>query len=561
MNSPTTPAVRPARNRIRFAAIAVAAFSVVGVLAPAADAQLRVDNSRITDANPRVGDGGFNGRLTNPFDNRLANDLVVGNVTGGRLFQGFVAFSDERGFRASTTALVSDFTRDSTGVTTGGIVTNNSNDVRRFFGEVEAVNAPPEFVRQPGVAGFVPQTIGAVRERGDRRLGVIDTLDRRLTIDELPEVMGVDPAVLRQFAEEDALDSRFGEDGLEGGLTPDGSAPLGTAQENELLSDFTFLRDRSFGGLDEATIQGIADELNPRGAGEGEDAEGDAQDTPFGQGDNGPLDSNAPLESNQPLDGGAFESNQPLGSNRALGNNVSPFASDSQFAQMSARLEAFNAERRATNAAPADGTDEAEDETPAAPVMPGGNLEPVNPENAPVVPDNLLNRPVRVRDLGAGVQGTPIAPLFATAETAMKDGRFADAAENYRAIERVDPQNALATFGRATAEMAGGYYGRSANTYRAVFLREPALLMAQYDMPALVGEQRLDAVMDDLRSIINEDERAAAPALLMAIIHHNQGESRLAAGFLDLTQRRGGDEVLVDTLRQAWNLPTMDFEK
>ncbi|MEM6314268.1 MAG: hypothetical protein AAF743_09290 [Planctomycetota bacterium] len=541
-------------NSRRIAAIAVAAVAVVGTLTPSTDAQLRVDNSRASDANPRVGDGGFNGRIGNPFDNRLGNDLIIGNVTGGREFRGFIGYGDARGFRDGTSSLVANFTRSSSGATTGGVLTANSTRVGRFYGENLAVAAPPQFVRQPGVAGYVPQSIGVVRPTSDRRVGIVDTLDTRPNIDELPNATGVDPALYRAFAESDALESRPGENGLEGGLVPDGSAPLGLTQPNELLSDFTFLRDRSLQGLDDDTLRGIAEDLYPTGNRQSQDPTDPADDTrPLGQPNNDPIQGNEPLDSNAPLDGGSFESNQPLGSNQPL-DGRGGLAGDTQFAEMNARLDAFNAQRLGTSG-------DVEEDEPTAPVVPGGDVEPAQPGEGPDVPDNLLNEPLRVRDLGAGVQGKPIAQLFETADAAMQEQRFADAIEAYRAVERVDPTNAMATFGRATAEMAGGYYGRAANTYRAVFLRQPALLMAQYDMPAIVGADRLDAVMTDLKKIINEDERAAAPALLMAIIHHNRGEARLAAGFLDMTQRRGGDDVLVDTLRQAWSLPATDVEK
>ena len=136
---------------------AVAAVASAGLLAPPAVAQQRVDTGRVSDANPRAGSGGYNGggRAYNP--GAFGNDVVTGNVTGGREFRGNVPYGDVRSFRGGVGGVGTDnFVRDSAGVTTGGVVTNNASQVRPYYGEQTTVVPPPNFARIPFSGGYVP---------------------------------------------------------------------------------------------------------------------------------------------------------------------------------------------------------------------------------------------------------------------------------------------------------------------------------------------------------------------------------------------------------------------
>src|SRR5687767_15038803 len=69
-------------------------------------AQQRVgDDGRALDANPRVGSGGYN---SGPIRDTLRvnpNNIVTGNVTGGREFRGHVPYTDPREFRGTVGGL------------------------------------------------------------------------------------------------------------------------------------------------------------------------------------------------------------------------------------------------------------------------------------------------------------------------------------------------------------------------------------------------------------------------------------------------------------------------
>ena len=106
------------KNKIahRLMVIVAAAAPVIGGLT--AQAQQRVENGRANDANNRIGSGGYNDPRPNMRRTVTGNQIVTGNVTGGKEFRGPVGYVDEHEFRGPTASGdVSDpFIRGSAGV-------------------------------------------------------------------------------------------------------------------------------------------------------------------------------------------------------------------------------------------------------------------------------------------------------------------------------------------------------------------------------------------------------------------------------------------------------------
>src|SRR5438876_4464628 len=96
---------------------AVAAALAATVTMPAM-AQQRVDNANARDANNRIGSSGYNegGANRGAYVGVTGNDIVTGNVTGGKAFRGNVPYTDPRAFRESTgLSGIDPFLRDSSG--------------------------------------------------------------------------------------------------------------------------------------------------------------------------------------------------------------------------------------------------------------------------------------------------------------------------------------------------------------------------------------------------------------------------------------------------------------
>ncbi|MBC8105356.1 MAG: hypothetical protein H7Z14_02105, partial [Anaerolineae bacterium] len=112
------------RKRLMLAtAVAAAAVALFANVA-STHAQYRVDNGNARDANNRIGSGGYNqpgsgAGSTSPYAVN-GNNIVTGNVTGGREFRGFVPYTDPGAFRGATAGgNVDRFVRSSAGVPVG----------------------------------------------------------------------------------------------------------------------------------------------------------------------------------------------------------------------------------------------------------------------------------------------------------------------------------------------------------------------------------------------------------------------------------------------------------
>src|SRR2546423_3173279 len=93
-------------RNIRSMLLSAAVAAALGFTA-AANAQYRVNNANVLDSNNRVGGGGNN---PNDSDKRVGgqpvsgNDIVYGNVSGGKQFRRQAAYTDPPPFRRQTSA-------------------------------------------------------------------------------------------------------------------------------------------------------------------------------------------------------------------------------------------------------------------------------------------------------------------------------------------------------------------------------------------------------------------------------------------------------------------------
>jgi tetratricopeptide (TPR) repeat protein len=190
--------------------------------------------------------------------------------------------------------------------------------------------------------------------------------------------------------------------------------------------------------------------------------------------------------------------------------------------------------------------------TGAAPTpQPGGEIPiPGNIDAAPTLP-----RPVQIRSLADGVQAKGLNDLLKQAEDQLKSGRYNSALEQYDLAEQVAPNNPLILMGRANVELARTYYTRAETHLRQAFMSDQALLMGQYDLRSMIGNERLEILVKDLKEITNREQKEARPAFLLAYIAYNTGNERMAAAYLDLAEKRAGNDALYPLIRKHWSLP------
>lgn len=166
-------------------------------------------------------------------------------------------------------------------------------------------------------------------------------------------------------------------------------------------------------------------------------------------------------------------------------------------------------------------------------------------------------KPLVVKSLSAGMPQSAATNVMKEAEDLMKAGRYTSALDKFDQVDQVTPNDPLVSLGRATAELGASYYQRADAHLREAFTRNPALLLGQYDLREMLGNDRLDYLVRDLKDIAKNDPKQARPVFLLSYIYYNTGDERRASGYLDLAEKRaGGNDPFFKLLRQHWSLPS-----
>jgi hypothetical protein len=195
------------------------------------------------------------------------------------------------------------------------------------------------------------------------------------------------------------------------------------------------------------------------------------------------------------------------------------------------------------------------------PTKPGTVATPPLPTGLPDIPASTplpsdLPRPVQIRSLAEGVEAKGLADVLKQAEEYMKAGKYGSALDQFEMAEQVAPNNPLIPLGRATVELGQSYYNRAESRLRQAFTQNQELLHGQYDLRALLGNERLEFLVRDLKEIANQEQKQARPCFLLAFIAYNTGNERQAAAYLDLAEKRaGGNDPLYPLIRKHWSLP------
>lgn len=612
----------------------VLASAVAATLVSVAAAQNRINaDGRLTERNNRIGSGGSNeaaGSIYNPQGSQIittpqgvyGNQLITGNVTGGRAFQGTVNYTNPTAFRGTTAGELSDnFIRNSSGAPIGGVYQNNAQRVQAFYGPSQAAPPPPGYrIENPSI-GVTSSTISPMtRQAGDMRMGAVTLTPSTLlpTPGQLLMPGPVDPTSrANTFISASPL---YGVKQLKPGQN---------AADQNLLDNSMGLESGRLNGvrMDPALLQKMRDELRDSSQdnrlnstpldGQGNEPAGGLRSqgsSPLSSGFETPR--NGPLSSSGALDSGAFASDRPLGGT-GLSTGASlqskrltaPRIQSTQYAELETRLQQnrlvretnetmqrnnqqLAAKRAAEKEGVADATNPAarragagaradrpgsmvlqnalptlpdapkptlENNPPVAP-LPGGNLSQVpKPEiTAPDIAPAPLNRPapLKITSLADGVQAKALGDMLREAETQVKGGKYASALEQYDMAEQVAPNNPLILMGRANVELARTYYTRAEMSLRQAFTQDQALLMAQFDLRALLGEERLETIVRDLQQIANREQKESIHVFLLAYIAYNTNNERRAAAYLDLAEKRSGNrDQLYSLIRKHWALP------
>ncbi|QOV88496.1 tetratricopeptide repeat protein [Humisphaera borealis] len=562
------------RIPMRWVLAAAIAGPVMGLMGLPAPAQYRVNqDGSARDANNRVGSSGRNDGGPIAGSGVTPDMIIYGNVTNSKYFRGPTAAPDARAFRGNTGSGVSDsFIRDSSGGYDKTSVTQRFTPTA-YYGDARAVAAPAGFVptksttvyntNQPALAYSSAANLGSL-STGE---GLVPKLGSAITALPTPNTGAQAPnsaivmsplGGIRQLG--------FGEEPLNNDIYTirNGSiVPSGASTDR-------FRTDRQM-------LEKMQDELTAPGQGVEKKTPSGLEGTqPLGQPLEGPASSQlkSPALKGSTLDSNTLQSgvNSEMGLRRQL---ATPAQQSQQMNELERRLRERQGDRPMTgqeiqrdlnNAAAAAKKPAAKPGTPGAPTpgAPGtptpGSPTPGTPAPAvtPAIPMPATPKadPLMIKSLAAGVSAKSLADVLTKAEVLMKDGKFAEALDQYDLAERAAPNNALITLGRANAELGASSY-RSAETHlRQALGGEPALLLGKYDLQGMIGTDRLAILTKDLRDLAANEPRESMASFLLAYIAYNTGSDAEAAGHLnEVTKRSGAADPVVAKMRELWSLP------
>jgi tetratricopeptide (TPR) repeat protein len=162
--------------------------------------------------------------------------------------------------------------------------------------------------------------------------------------------------------------------------------------------------------------------------------------------------------------------------------------------------------------------------------------------------------PVPIDSYATGIKAKGLADLIADGEAFVQRQQYdrAIAADN-DAIQ-VAPNNPLILMARANAELGGGYYAQAYTDLHTAIAQDPAVLIGQYDLQKHLGAQRLKALTDDLKQIVQDSPNDATHSFLYTYVLYNSHHIGMAAEWLNATDKRsGGQDPATVQMKKYWN--------
>jgi tetratricopeptide (TPR) repeat protein len=168
---------------------------------------------------------------------------------------------------------------------------------------------------------------------------------------------------------------------------------------------------------------------------------------------------------------------------------------------------------------------------------------------------------LEVGSIGQSIRASGLSQLVQQGEDLARHQHFKDAIGKLMEARQVAPNNMLIDVDLANAELGAGFYTESEQFLREAFTADPALLMGRYDLKTEIGDDRLQALIADLKQLATGGD-SATPVFLLAYLSYNTGDTDKAVEYLHLAQTRaGGQDDVIRSLGEHWSLPTTQPSK
>jgi len=560
-----------------FVGAALAALAAAPVIAQVRSSQ----DGRAMDANTRVGSGGYNsGAGTGQIPTATPNQIIYGDVTGGKQFRGPIIERDPGAFTGPTGAgLIDRFNAGSSGTPLPYQPSFTLSTPQPFFGDSRSVAPPPGSVRIGFTGSYLGTSLMPTAEQTGWSSEYFNNIGAWQTTQSLSvaTVVGTRDTVLSSRPGETLiLQGPRGSENQSGALSGSplyGVQPIvpGEATQGDIgpatpgaASPFSQLGADRF-QFDAAELRRLRSELQPNNEQPNEKQQPGAK-----QNENGGPKTGQPLEApeNQPLGSQttpAFQSNAIEASGVNTGQGIQrrltvnlPRQQSEQYNELRRRLARYENPQVAAIQANIDFQRDLRQLRTAAAQGQGPTSRPAPRAIAsapPQSPGAAAPEPLRINSLAAGVRAKGLHDLLTAAEDLMRQGKFESAIEKYNMAEQVAPDEHLIPLGRANAELGAGYYRLAASDLHRVFLSDPALVLGQYDLTQWMPPQRLQYISKELQTLAAGEPQQETPVFLLAYVSYNAGHASEAARYLDQAQQRAGSsDPLLSMLRSHWKL-------
>lgn len=545
------------------------------------------------DANNRIGSNGRNtggSTSVNAGTTVTGNQIVFGNVTNGKAFRGPVGTTDARAFRGNTGSITSDrFIRDSTGGYDNRSYTQDFQS-RPYYGESRGVAPPAGYVPPVSITGNAyTQSPQFAQPLNAASLATLQTGEGLMPrIGTTTTVLGgpTDPrtGLSGSYMLMSPLSGikQVTPDQVSGYLLPSSQLPLGPGNTGDRFRTGSQFIDR------------VRSEMGP-------DSNNPTPGAPgTNNGNQGATDQNGnpapipggPQPLNKPLSAPEGPTNRPLGQQTAtpsvgqqpLTNGLNSGESIRRSYTIPTKpnevMNELDRRLRDVEGQPTTDQQAAQDFRNQVPVIPGTGMPATRPGTpiqslptpgmqttpAPTTPGGAAPQgrvePLNVDTFSKGVASPTLAGMLKNAEQDMKAGKYNDAIEKYTLAEQAAPNDALISVGHANADLGASNYRSAETRLRQAFGTRPALLMAKYDLNAMIGQERLSAITRDLTELSKKEPQETMAPFLLAYIDYNTGNPAEAVNQLnEVAKREGQADGVVKSMLQRWGGPATNQNK
>jgi hypothetical protein len=151
-----------------------------------------------------------------------------------------------------------------------------------------------------------------------------------------------------------------------------------------------------------------------------------------------------------------------------------------------------------------------------------------------------------------GDRNTRADKLLAEAEQQIAKGQFFDAERTYRQLLVDAPERPMVRVGLIHAQLGAAMIRSAALNMRKLFNEHPELIATRYDRGLLPSQSRLQWLQKELQRMIQQNESAVQPGLMLAYLGYQIDSRQLIRYGLATAESESPRDPLLPVLRRIW---------